>query len=128
MDWNALEDLFCSFSPLKIKFYGLGQTGEEAAISKRSPVSKSSPSIFRTVLDGAFRGVGDEEVVVEEGVVVTSSSPEMLTNRCLGGILVSLIFLEGLEEEALVEFMVEWFEEDDDGKKNGKDGLFNLKA
>nr|GEX18296.1 reverse transcriptase domain-containing protein [Tanacetum cinerariifolium] len=36
--------------------------------------------------------------------------------------------LKGLEEEALVEFMVELFEEDEDGKKNEKDGLFNLKA
>nr|GEX92584.1 hypothetical protein [Tanacetum cinerariifolium] len=72
--------------------------------------------------------VGDEEVVVREGVVVTSSSLEMLTNRCLEGIMVSLIFLEGLEEEALVEFMVELFEEDEDGKKNEKDGLFSLRA
>ncbi|GKD64629.1 hypothetical protein Tco_1306737 [Tanacetum coccineum] len=84
--------------------------------------------VFSGVLDGAFGGVGDEEVVVGEGVVVTSSSLEMLTNSCLGGIMVSLIFLEGLEEEALVEFMVEWFEEDEDDKKNGKEGLFNLKA
>ncbi|GJT36134.1 ribonuclease H-like domain-containing protein [Tanacetum coccineum] len=52
----------------------------------------------------------------------------MLTNSCLGGIMVSLIFLEGLEEEALVEFMVELCEEDKDGRKNEKDGLFNLKA
>ncbi|GJT56127.1 hypothetical protein Tco_0991181 [Tanacetum coccineum] len=79
------------------------------------------------VFDGAFGGVGDEEVVVGEGVVVTSSSLEMLTNSCLGGIMVSLIFLEGLEEEALVEFMVELCEEDEDGRKNEKDGLFNLK-
>ncbi|GKB29312.1 hypothetical protein Tco_0868713, partial [Tanacetum coccineum] len=43
---------------------------------------------------------GDEEAVVGEGVVVTSSSLEMLTNSCLGEIMVSLIFLEGLEEEA----------------------------
>ncbi|GJR30008.1 hypothetical protein Tco_1106240 [Tanacetum coccineum] len=78
--------------------------------------------------DGAYRGVGDEEVVVGEGVVVTSSSLEMLTNSCLGGIMVSLIFLEGLEEEALVEFMVEMCEEDEDSRKNEKDGLFNLKA
>nr|GEZ13784.1 hypothetical protein [Tanacetum cinerariifolium] len=76
-------------------------------------------------LDGAFVGVRDEEVVVGEGVVVTSSSLEMLTNICLGGIMVSLILLKGLEEEALVEFVVEWFEEDEDGKKNGKDDLFN---
>ncbi|GJX41111.1 potassium transporter 8-like protein [Tanacetum coccineum] len=65
-------------------------------------------SLFDGVLDGAFGGVGDEEMVVGEGVVVTSSSLEMLTNSCLGGIMVSLIFLEGLEEKALVEFMVEF--------------------
>nr|GEX02665.1 hypothetical protein [Tanacetum cinerariifolium] len=67
--------------------------------------------------------VGDEEVDVEEGLVVTSSSLEMLTNSCLGGIMVSLIFLEGLEEEALEEFMVELFEKDD--KMSKKYGLFN---
>nr|GEV55590.1 hypothetical protein [Tanacetum cinerariifolium] len=77
------------------------------------------------VFDGAFRGVEDEEVVVGEGVVMTSSSLEMLINSCLGGIMVSLIFLKGLEKENLVEFMVELFEEDEDGKKNEKDGLFN---
>nr|GEV77463.1 reverse transcriptase domain-containing protein [Tanacetum cinerariifolium] len=54
---------------------------------------------------------------------VTSSSLEMLTNSCLGGIMVSLIFLEGLKEEALVEFMVELFKEDD--KKSKTYGLFN---
>ncbi|GKB81159.1 hypothetical protein Tco_0948054 [Tanacetum coccineum] len=59
------------------------------------------------VVNDAFRGVRDEEVVVGEGVVVISSSLDMLTNNCLGGIMVSLIFLEGLDEEALVEFMVE---------------------
>ncbi|GKB43008.1 hypothetical protein Tco_0887950 [Tanacetum coccineum] len=37
---------------------------------------------------------------------VTSSSLDMLTNNYLGGIMVSLIFLEGLDEEALVEFMI----------------------
>ncbi|GKE18575.1 hypothetical protein Tco_1426152 [Tanacetum coccineum] len=41
-----------------------------------------------------------------EGVVVISSSLDMLTNNCLGGIMVSLIFLEGLDKEALVEFMI----------------------
>ncbi|GJY38468.1 hypothetical protein Tco_0424832 [Tanacetum coccineum] len=59
------------------------------------------------VFDGAFGGVRDEEVVVREGVVVISSSLDMLTNNYLGGIMVSLIFLEGLDDEALVEFMVE---------------------
>nr|GEV79391.1 hypothetical protein [Tanacetum cinerariifolium] len=70
-----------------------------------------------------FGGVGDDEVVVGKGVVVTSSSLEMLVNSCLGGIMVSLIFLEGLEEEALEEFMVELFKEDD--KMSKKYGLFN---
>ncbi|GJR13879.1 hypothetical protein Tco_0796531 [Tanacetum coccineum] len=77
------------------------------------------------VFDGAFGGVRDEEVVVGEGVVVISSSLDMLTNSYLGGIMVSLIFLEGLDEEALVEFMVEWCEEDEDDDRSGEDDLFN---
>ncbi|GJV19646.1 hypothetical protein Tco_1368666 [Tanacetum coccineum] len=71
-------------------------------------VLKQRVQSFRRVFDGAFRGVRDEDVVVGEGVVVTSSSLEMLTNSFLGGIMVNLIFLEGFEEEALVEFMVEF--------------------
>ncbi|GJR91593.1 hypothetical protein Tco_0215604 [Tanacetum coccineum] len=58
------------------------------------------------VFDGAFGGVGDEEFIVGEGVVVISSSLDMLTYSCLRGIMVSLIFLEGLDEETLVEFML----------------------
>ncbi|GJU17627.1 hypothetical protein Tco_1145593 [Tanacetum coccineum] len=79
------------------------------------------------VFNGAFGGVRDEEVVVGEGVVVTSSSLDMLTNSCLGGIMVSLIFLEELDEKALVEFMVEWCEEDEDedDDRSGEDDLFN---
>ncbi|GJZ78769.1 hypothetical protein Tco_0643606, partial [Tanacetum coccineum] len=57
--------------------------------------------------------------------VVISSSLDMLTNSCLGGIMVSLIFLEGLDEKALVEFMVEWCEVDEDDDRNGEDDLFN---
>ncbi|GKB35554.1 hypothetical protein Tco_0880496 [Tanacetum coccineum] len=59
----------------------------------------------------SFVGVGalgEEEAVVGEGVVVTSSSLEMLINNCLGGMIVNLIFFEGFEEEAFVEFMVEF--------------------
>ncbi|GKD19255.1 hypothetical protein Tco_1208413, partial [Tanacetum coccineum] len=77
------------------------------------------------VFDGAFVGVGVEEVVVGEGVVVISSSLDMLTNSFLGGIMVCLIFLEGLDEEALVEFMVEWCEEDKDDDRSREDDLFN---
>nr|GFA98216.1 hypothetical protein [Tanacetum cinerariifolium] len=40
-------------------------------------------------------------------------------------IMVNLIFLEGLYEEALVEFMVEWCEEDKDDDNNEEDNLFN---
>ncbi|GKB91317.1 hypothetical protein Tco_0963589 [Tanacetum coccineum] len=77
------------------------------------------------VFDGAFGGVGDEEVFIGEGVVVIFSSLDMLTNSCLGGIMVSLIFLEGLDEEAFVEFIVEWCEEDEDDDISGEDNLFN---
>ncbi|GJZ19615.1 hypothetical protein Tco_0556205 [Tanacetum coccineum] len=52
------------------------------------------------VFDGAFSGDREEDVVIGEGVVVASLSLERLTKRCLGGMMVSLIFLEGLEEEA----------------------------
>nr|GEU32654.1 hypothetical protein [Tanacetum cinerariifolium] len=77
------------------------------------------------VFDGGFRRVGDEEVIVREGVVMISSSLDMLINSCLEGIMVSLIFLEGLDEEASVEFMVEWCEEDEDDDRNKEDDLFN---
>nr|GEV20878.1 hypothetical protein [Tanacetum cinerariifolium] len=89
-------------------------------------VMKVVPGVEDVVFDGEFGGVGDEEVVVKEGVVVISSLLYMLTNSCLGGIMMSLIFLEGLDEEALVEFMVEWCEEDeDDDDRNEEDHLFN---
>ncbi|GJZ10196.1 hypothetical protein Tco_0544955 [Tanacetum coccineum] len=65
----------------------------------------SNEEMLWIVFDGALGALG-EEVVMGEGVVVTSSSLEMLINSYLGGIMVSLIFLEGFEEEAFVEFMV----------------------
>ncbi|GKC63550.1 hypothetical protein Tco_1096148 [Tanacetum coccineum] len=68
---------------------------EEEVVPKVDEVS-----LVDGVFDGAFGGEGEEDVVMGEGVVVTSSSLEMLTNSCLGGIMVSLIFLEELEEEA----------------------------
>nr|GEU71361.1 hypothetical protein [Tanacetum cinerariifolium] len=81
--------------------------------------------IVDVIFDGEFGGVGDEEVVIGKGVVVISSSLDMLTNSCLGGIMVSLIFLEELDEEALVKFMVKWCEEDEDDDRNKEDDLFN---
>nr|GEX19153.1 hypothetical protein [Tanacetum cinerariifolium] len=50
---------------------------------------------------------------------------DMLINSCLGGIMVSLIFLDGLDEEAFMEFMVEWCEEDEDDDRNEEDDFFN---
>ncbi|GKB96671.1 hypothetical protein Tco_0982808, partial [Tanacetum coccineum] len=56
-------------------------------------------SLVGGVFDDAFGREGEEDVVMGEGVVVISSLLEMLTNSYLGGITVSLIFLEGLEEK-----------------------------
>ncbi|GJY40847.1 hypothetical protein Tco_0428117, partial [Tanacetum coccineum] len=62
-----------------------------------------------------------------EGVVVISSSLDMLPNNCLGGIMVSLIFLEVVWTRlALVgKFMVDWCDEDEDDDRSGEDDLFN---
>nr|GEY02270.1 hypothetical protein [Tanacetum cinerariifolium] len=57
-------------------------------------------SLVDGVFDGAFGGDGEKDFVMGEGVVVESSSLEMLTKSCLGRMMVSLILLEGLEEEA----------------------------
>ncbi|GKE41672.1 hypothetical protein Tco_1468956, partial [Tanacetum coccineum] len=40
-------------------------------------------SLVDGVFDGAFGRDGEEDVVMGEGVVVTSSSLEMLTKSCL---------------------------------------------
>nr|GEU30686.1 hypothetical protein [Tanacetum cinerariifolium] len=73
------------------------------------------------------KGLKDEEKLVHLKMVVKLKVLIEKKKMCSLG-LMSLIFLEGLEEEALIEFMVELFEDDEDGKKNEKDGLFNLKA
>nr|GEX19144.1 hypothetical protein [Tanacetum cinerariifolium] len=62
-------------------------------------------SLVDGVFDGAFGGDGEEGLVMGEGVVVSSSLLDRFTKSYLGGIMVSLIFLEGLEEEAFVEAM-----------------------
>ncbi|GKC42408.1 hypothetical protein Tco_1060130 [Tanacetum coccineum] len=89
--------------------YGANYTVPKTLFESRRDIKnvlKQRVQRLSRVFDGAFGGVGDEELVVGEGIVVTSSSLEMLTNSCLGWIMVNLIFLEGFEEEALVEFMV----------------------
>ncbi|GKB64994.1 hypothetical protein Tco_0921180 [Tanacetum coccineum] len=60
-------------------------------------------SLVDGVFDGAFDGDGDEDFVIGEGVVVPSSSLVKSINSFLGGMMISLIFLEGLEDEAWVE-------------------------
>ncbi|GJT09435.1 hypothetical protein Tco_0856477 [Tanacetum coccineum] len=75
-------------------------SNEEEVVPKVDDVS-----LVDGVFYGAFGGDGEEDFVVGEGVVVSSSSPYMFTKSCLGGMIVSLIFLEGLEEEAWVESM-----------------------
>ncbi|GJW24071.1 ribonuclease H-like domain-containing protein [Tanacetum coccineum] len=62
-------------------------------------VLKQRVQRLRRVLDGAFGGVGDEEVVVGEGVVVLLHHLVMLTNSCLcKGLMVNLIFWKGLKK------------------------------
>ncbi|GJW02428.1 hypothetical protein Tco_1561284 [Tanacetum coccineum] len=87
-----------------------GSSEEDIPISSQAKVQRLMKSwfILRRVLDGAFGGVGDEEGCRRKVLLVISSSLEMLTNSCLGGIMVSLIFLEGFEEEAFVEFMIDF--------------------
>ncbi|GKB25523.1 hypothetical protein Tco_0864924 [Tanacetum coccineum] len=70
-------------------------SNEEEVVPKVDDVS-----LVDGVFDGAFGEDGEEYFVMGEGVVVSSSSLYMFTKICLGGMMVSLIFLEGLEEEA----------------------------
>ncbi|GJV93482.1 hypothetical protein Tco_1541295 [Tanacetum coccineum] len=62
-------------------------------------------SLVNGFFDGAFGGDGEEYFAMGEGVLVSSSSLDRSINIFLGGIMVSLIFLEGLEEEAYVDAM-----------------------
>ncbi|GJX35137.1 hypothetical protein Tco_0246694 [Tanacetum coccineum] len=97
-------DELCKTEEFIVIKYSMGSSEEFVTVSpsKVSTVERTpgSMSCVDGVFDGAFGGEGEEDVVMGEGVVVTSSSLEMLTNSCLGEIMVSLILLEGLEEEA----------------------------
>ncbi|GJY19737.1 hypothetical protein Tco_0391228, partial [Tanacetum coccineum] len=70
-------------------------SNEEEVVPKVDDVS-----LVDGVFDDAFSGEGEEDIIMGEGVVVTYSSLEMLAKSYLGGVMVNLIFLEGLEEEA----------------------------
>ncbi|GKE21620.1 hypothetical protein Tco_1433132 [Tanacetum coccineum] len=62
-------------------------------------------SLVDEVFNGAFGRDRDEDFVMGSGVVVPSFLLVKSTKSCLGGMMVSLIFLEGLDEEAWVEAM-----------------------
>ncbi|GKD39079.1 hypothetical protein Tco_1259286 [Tanacetum coccineum] len=57
-------------------------------------------------IDGAFGGVGEEEVVVGDDVERFSLSLVRSTNSCFGGMIISLIFLNPWEEDACVSMEV----------------------
>ncbi|GKD83779.1 hypothetical protein Tco_1350618, partial [Tanacetum coccineum] len=73
---------------------------EEEVVPKVDDVS-----LVDGVFNGAFGGDGEEDFVMGEGVVMSSSSLDMSTKSCLGGMMVSLVFLEWLEDKAWVESM-----------------------
>nr|GEW55384.1 hypothetical protein [Tanacetum cinerariifolium] len=60
-------------------------------------------SLVDELFNGAFGKDVEEDFAIGEGVIVSSSSLDMFTKSYLGGMIVSLIFLEGLEEKAWVE-------------------------
>nr|GEV27432.1 hypothetical protein [Tanacetum cinerariifolium] len=84
----------------KYKCKNIFPTSSNIAIRAKVVPKVDNVSLVDEVFDGAFSGDKEEDFVIGEGVVVTSLSPKMLTKNCLGGMMVSLIFLEGLEEEA----------------------------
>ncbi|GJV19038.1 hypothetical protein Tco_1368058, partial [Tanacetum coccineum] len=57
-------------------------------------------SLVNGVFDGTFGGDENKDFVMGEGVVVPYSSLVKSKKSYLGGMMVSLIFLEVLEEEA----------------------------
>ncbi|GKD78443.1 hypothetical protein Tco_1341064 [Tanacetum coccineum] len=75
------------------------------------------------VLEDAFGGKCDEDFVVGEGVLVSSSSLVKYTKSCvqggfLGGMIASFSFFDGFDEKAWMDAMdglrIEGKEEDDD--------------
>nr|GFB67872.1 hypothetical protein [Tanacetum cinerariifolium] len=75
-------------------------SNEEEVVLKVDDVS-----LVDGFFDGAFGEDGDEDFVIGEGVVVSSSLLVKSKKSFLGGMMVSLIFLEGLEEGAWVKAM-----------------------
>ncbi|GKA31737.1 hypothetical protein Tco_0718042 [Tanacetum coccineum] len=70
-------------------------SNEEEVVPKVDDVS-----LVDEVFDGAFSGDGDDDFVVGEGVVVSSSTFIKSTKSFLGGMIVILALLEGFDDEA----------------------------
>ncbi|GJV57987.1 hypothetical protein Tco_1458992 [Tanacetum coccineum] len=103
LDGLSVDDLYNNLKVYKAEIKSQSSSSSNShnvAFISADDTSSTNEAVNTAHDVPAARGVRDEEVVVGEGVVVTSSSLEMLTNSCLGGIMVSLTFLEGLEEEA----------------------------
>nr|GEU82973.1 hypothetical protein [Tanacetum cinerariifolium] len=82
---------------------GRGKIHDDSSCKKDSMDDSILVSLVDGVFDGAFEEVGDEEVVI--GEVFNGAFRGVGDEKVVVG--------EGLEEEALEEFMVELFEEDD---------------
>nr|GEU63077.1 pyruvate, phosphate dikinase regulatory protein, chloroplastic [Tanacetum cinerariifolium] len=85
---------------LLVLITGTSQSNQHEVVPKVDDVS-----LVDEVFDGVFGGDGEEDSDMGEGVAVSYSSLDMFTKIFLGGIIMSLIFLEGLENEAWVESM-----------------------
>ncbi|GJZ87824.1 putative nucleotidyltransferase, ribonuclease H [Tanacetum coccineum] len=109
-----LKGLFARFEDLAETMICL--VGQEEVVLKVDDVS-----LVNGVFDGVFSGDEEEDIVIGEGMIVASSSLEMLTKSFLGGMMVRLIFFEGLEEEARVEAMEKRYEGDEDDRKYDED-------
>ncbi|GKD83087.1 hypothetical protein Tco_1349926 [Tanacetum coccineum] len=104
----------------------LEEKGEEFGLDSKDDdvVPKlKDVSLVDGVLEGAFGGEGDEGFAIGGSVLVSSSSLVKSTKSCvqgdfLGGMIVSLTFFEGLDEEAWVDVIdvlrFKENEEDDD--------------
>nr|GEV18028.1 retrotransposon protein, putative, Ty1-copia subclass [Tanacetum cinerariifolium] len=92
VDWKSSKQSTTAMLAIEAEYIAASEAGMEAVW-----IRKFISGLVDVVFDGAFGGVGDEEVVVGER----------------------------LDEEALVEFMVEWCEEDEDDDRNKEGDLFN---
>ncbi|GJZ11046.1 hypothetical protein Tco_0545805 [Tanacetum coccineum] len=100
--------LFMFVYDLDSLLVALSRQGAADVLYIKSEYDEERKQLLFRVQDNAANkvgGDGDEDFVIGEGVVVSSSSLVKSTKSFLGGMMVSLTFLEGLEEEATVEAM-----------------------